>query len=199
MVFWLSHVGHCLSQFLSSCVFTVRCKILNHSVPATKQTTSYCNSGVFVFTNNVDIKRNSLGCQEPDGNNKYNNCWNDYFWYLYTVNSLFYNYPVTCKKKIRTLQHSPAVTDQTSRMNIVVTLIISIFVLFRLSNIVTDILILMFVFRVTSFPSYETRLYNFYFYTFIGCINFSCNPCILFFSQYIKNVWSDIIHPWSDL
>lgn len=110
------------------------------------------------------------------------------FRYLYTVNSLFYNYPVTCKKKIRTLQHSPAVTDQTSRMNIVVTLIISIFVLFRLSNIVTDILILMFVFRVTSFPSYETRLYNFYFYTFIGCINFSCNPCILFFSQYIKNV-----------
>lgn len=110
------------------------------------------------------------------------------FRYLYTVNSLFYTYPVTCKKKIRTLQHSPAVTDQTSRMNIVVTLIISIFVLFRLSNIVTDILILMFVFRVTSFPSYETRLYNFYFYTFIGCINFSCNPCILFFSQYIKNV-----------
>lgn len=85
------------------------------------------------------------------------------------------------KKKIRTLQHSPAVTDQTSRMNIVVTLIISIFVLFRLSNIVTDILILMFVFRVTSFPSYETGLYNFYFYTFIGCINFSCNPCIYFF------------------
>lgn len=70
--------------------------------------------------------------------------------------------------------------------------------MFRLSNMVTDILVLMFVFRVSSSPSYETRLYNFYIYTFIGCLNFSCYPCIIFLSQFIKSVWSDIIHPWSD-
>lgn len=88
-------------------------------------------------------------------------------------------------KKIRTLQNSLSVTEQSQRrMNVVVTVIICIFALLQLMIISGDILIIL------SFQLLSDEIYNFLIYLryctiFLGCLNFSCNPYILFFSQFI--------------
>uniref|UniRef100_A0A8W8LMD6 G-protein coupled receptors family 1 profile domain-containing protein n=2 Tax=Magallana gigas TaxID=29159 RepID=A0A8W8LMD6_MAGGI len=88
-------------------------------------------------------------------------------------------------KKIRTLQNSLSVTDQSQRrMNIVVAMILSIFVLYQLPLIANNIMILF------LYQQFSDKLYNhvnniFYFNIFVACINYSCNPYILFFSQFI--------------
>lgn len=86
--------------------------------------------------------------------------------------------------KIRTLQSSLSVTDQAQRkMNIVVTVILGLFVLLHVSSLVTGMLYI--IYKWSSVISYETFLYMYYFDIFIGCLNFSCNPYILFLSQFI--------------
>ncbi|XP_052680279.1 melanocortin receptor 4-like [Crassostrea angulata] len=88
-------------------------------------------------------------------------------------------------KKIRTLRNSLSVTDHSQRrMNIVVTVIIGIFVLYRLIWMAIGIIVLI------CFQEFSDELYYqteglFYFSIFIECINFSCNPYILFLSQFI--------------
>ncbi|XP_052680271.1 trace amine-associated receptor 6-like [Crassostrea angulata] len=85
-------------------------------------------------------------------------------------------------KKIRTLQNSLSVTEQSQRrMNIVVTVIISVFVFYRLSLIAIKII---YFFQFSAELYYHVRNLE-YFYIFMTCINFSCNPYILFFSQFV--------------
>lgn len=90
-------------------------------------------------------------------------------------------------KKIRTLQKSLSVTDQSQRrMNIVVTVIIRIFVLFQLSFIAMNIMI------IIDYQQFSTQLFYHTFniknvYVFIGCIIFSCNPYVLFLSQFLQS------------
>ncbi|XP_052680275.1 somatostatin receptor type 5-like [Crassostrea angulata] len=88
-------------------------------------------------------------------------------------------------KKIRTLQNSLSVTEQSQRrMNIVVTVIIIIFVLYQLSIIAINITII-FLYQQFSAELYYHRVNIEYYYVFTGCINFSCNPYILFLSQFL--------------
>uniref|UniRef100_A0A8W8LHA6 G-protein coupled receptors family 1 profile domain-containing protein n=1 Tax=Magallana gigas TaxID=29159 RepID=A0A8W8LHA6_MAGGI len=89
-------------------------------------------------------------------------------------------------KKIKTLRSSMSLTDQTQRrMNIVVSLTITIFVLYHLSIIVGNTLKLTFVNQQSQVLSFKTSKYISYFHIFIGCLNFSCNPYIIFLSQFI--------------
>ncbi|XP_052677164.1 somatostatin receptor type 5-like [Crassostrea angulata] len=88
-------------------------------------------------------------------------------------------------KKIRTLRSSMSVTDQAQRrMNIVVTVITSIFVLFNLSLIVNYTLFLIYDYAPSQCLVCQ-KIYFYYFYVFMGCVNVSCNPYILFLSQFI--------------
>uniref|UniRef100_A0A8W8LLS4 G-protein coupled receptors family 1 profile domain-containing protein n=1 Tax=Magallana gigas TaxID=29159 RepID=A0A8W8LLS4_MAGGI len=88
-------------------------------------------------------------------------------------------------KKIRTLQNSLSVTDQSRRrMNIVVAMILSIFVLYELSVIANFIMVLFFNQQVSNELYYHVKNLD-YFNIFTACINYSCNPYILFFSQFI--------------
>lgn len=88
-------------------------------------------------------------------------------------------------KKIRTLRSSMSVTDQAQRrMNIVVTVISSISVLFYLPLIVINTIKLISVYAPSLVSEYRLY-YIFYFAAFMGCVNFSCNPYILFFSHFI--------------
>lgn len=83
-------------------------------------------------------------------------------------------------KKIRTLQNSLSVTDQSQRrMNVVVTLIISIFTIYQLSIIAGEIYVIYFFQHFVNYIYVECCI------IFIGCLNYSCNPYILFFSQFI--------------
>uniref|UniRef100_A0A8W8LIR9 G-protein coupled receptors family 1 profile domain-containing protein n=1 Tax=Magallana gigas TaxID=29159 RepID=A0A8W8LIR9_MAGGI len=87
-------------------------------------------------------------------------------------------------KKIRTLRRSMSVTDQAERrMNIVVTVINSIFVFYHLSIIVNNTIALTPANELSLDLGY-IYLYNLYFLIFMGCVNFSCNPYILFLSQF---------------
>uniref|UniRef100_A0A8W8LJ49 G-protein coupled receptors family 1 profile domain-containing protein n=1 Tax=Magallana gigas TaxID=29159 RepID=A0A8W8LJ49_MAGGI len=84
-------------------------------------------------------------------------------------------------KKIRTLRSSLSVTDQAQRrMNIVVTVITSIFVLFHLTIIVMNTVILIDAYAYFGFLIQCI----YYFCVFMGFVNFSCNPYILFLSQF---------------
>lgn len=81
-------------------------------------------------------------------------------------------------KKIRTLQNSLSVTEQSQRrMNIVVTVIISIFVLYQLFIVAGKI--------IFTFSDQLIGYYLVYGFVIIGSLNFSCNPYILFLSQII--------------
>lgn len=88
-------------------------------------------------------------------------------------------------KKIRTLLDSLSVTDHSQRrMNIVLTVIISIFAILQISLISAEILFTL------SFHLRLDKMWNYYGYfyycnIFFGCLNFSCNPYILFFLQFI--------------
>lgn len=88
-------------------------------------------------------------------------------------------------RKIRTLQNSLSVTDQSQRrMNIVVTVIVGIFVLLQLSKLSAKILFMSY-FKLSSYELLYSAKYLLNCVTFIGCLNFSCNPYILFLSQFI--------------
>lgn len=89
-------------------------------------------------------------------------------------------------QKIRTLQKSLSVTDRSQRrMNIVATVIVSIFVLLQLSLISEEILTLLYI-QLFSDELLHYSRYMHFCYISIGFLNFSCNPYLLFFHNLSK-------------
>ncbi|XP_052680291.1 trace amine-associated receptor 8-like [Crassostrea angulata] len=88
-------------------------------------------------------------------------------------------------KKIRSLQNSLSVTEQSQRrMNSVVTVIISIFAILQIIIISNEILLIIY-FQLFSDEIVIYIIYISFCRMFFECLNFSCNPYILFFSQFI--------------
>lgn len=72
-------------------------------------------------------------------------------------------------------------------MNFVVTVIISLFVLYQLSLITIKMILIIVYYQQFSAELYHHRQNLIFFNSFISCVNFSCNPYILFFSQFIQS------------
>lgn len=165
-------------------MFTVRCQIFNHSAPLQSRqhltVTAVCLCSLTIWISSAVA---GVICKFIVRTLSLTNSTITFFIVNVIILSMVCSVVILLHiKKIRTLQNSLSVTEQSQRrMNIVVTVIISIFVLYQSTVIATNIIRFLIDQRyLTGYPMYLV-----YFYIFIACMNYSCNPYILFLSQFI--------------
>ncbi|XP_062588250.1 P2Y purinoceptor 1-like [Saccostrea cucullata] len=88
--------------------------------------------------------------------------------------------------KRKALRKSSVTNSISRRMDVIVSIILSVFIYFQISQLLYSVVVLSFFFSDENSPfTYTHEAFTFDIGIIFGFLNFSCNPYILFFSSMI--------------